>query len=59
LGTTGEETWLGARWGVLGVECIADRDARHRDFPKFSFVGDAGGVQARRALQRILVDDET
>lgn len=40
------------------IQRIVDRDARHRDFPEFSFVGDAGGAQARRALQRIL-DDET
>jgi phenylpropionate dioxygenase-like ring-hydroxylating dioxygenase large terminal subunit len=40
------------------IQRLIDCDARHRDFPEFSFVGDAGGIQARRALQRILVDDE-
>jgi len=36
------------------IQRVVDRDARHRDYPEFSFAGDAGGIQARRALQRIL-----
>ncbi len=36
------------------VQHMIERDPRHREFPEFSFKGDAGGIQARRVLQRIL-----
>jgi hypothetical protein len=39
------------------MQQLIDRDSRHREYPEFSFKGDAGGVLARRALQRILADD--
>ncbi len=39
------------------VQRVIDRDPRHREFPEFSFEGDAGGIQARRVLQRILEAD--
>jgi phenylpropionate dioxygenase-like ring-hydroxylating dioxygenase large terminal subunit len=39
------------------IQQLMDRDPRHREYPEFSFKGDAGGVLARRALLRILADD--
>jgi phenylpropionate dioxygenase-like ring-hydroxylating dioxygenase large terminal subunit len=39
------------------IQQVLDRDPRHREYPEFSFKGDAGGVHARRALQRILAVD--
>ena len=39
------------------IQRVVDRDARHGDYPDFSFQGDGGGVLGRRVLQRILADD--
>ena len=41
------------------IQDILNKDMRGEKYPEFSFRGDAGGVLARRALERILTADQS
>jgi phenylpropionate dioxygenase-like ring-hydroxylating dioxygenase large terminal subunit len=43
---------------LSAIQDIINRDPRGRDYVELSFKGDMGGLQARRALERIMAEEE-